>query len=60
MEPLMPKSPEEIAVMVAEKANQTLQPLETAMNRNDWPPDLRKIMWQAVADTAAALAAEQQ
>jgi hypothetical protein len=47
-----------LAIKIAEKANATLQPLQNEMDRMKWPQEFRKIMWQAVADTAAALAAE--
>lgn len=50
--------PKELAVKIANKANETLQPLQTEMDRNAWPPEFRKIVWQAVADTASFLAAE--
>jgi hypothetical protein len=45
-----------IAEKVALKAQKALEPLLAEMVANKWPADFRKIMWEAVADTASALA----
>lgn len=51
---------EKLAVKIAEKANRLLQPMQTEMDANRWAPEFRAIMWQAIADTASRLAAEQK
>ena len=50
--------PHKIAEKVAQKAADTLDPLRLEMTIAKWPPELRKIMWDAVAQHAAILAAE--
>jgi hypothetical protein len=48
-----------LAERIAFKASDLLRPLQREMDRNGWAPEFRKIMWQAVADTASTYAAEQ-
>ena len=50
--------PQAVAEKIAAKAAATLNPLEQEMNLMRWPNEFRTIMWQAVADHAALLAAE--
>lgn len=50
--------PQKIAERVAQRAADVLDPLRIEMAANRWPADLRAIMYRAVADTAARLAAE--
>lgn len=54
----MPADPAVLAEKIATRANKLLQPMQTEMDINQWPSEFRKIMWQAVADTAALLAAD--
>jgi hypothetical protein len=41
---------------IATKAEATLDDLEREMRLMQWPPEIRKIMWDAVAQVAAAYA----
>lgn len=50
--------PNEIAEKIARKADDFIAPLRMEMAMAKWPAEFRAIMWQAVADTAAALANE--
>jgi hypothetical protein len=51
-------TPEDVADKVAKKAAETLSPLQLEMDMRRWPPEFRKIMWDAVAQHAAILANE--
>lgn len=51
-------NPHAIAEKVAKKAADTLEPLRIEMAIAKWPPEFRKIMWDAVSQHAAILAAE--
>lgn len=48
--------PEKIAELVARRVADVLDPLRLEIDR--WPPEFRKIMWDAVAHHATLLAAE--
>lgn len=48
---------QQLAEKIAKKAADMLDPLEREMIVMKWPAEFRAIMWQAVADTAARLAA---
>lgn len=47
-----------LAEKVANKAADTLEPLRVEMTKAKWPPEFRKIMWGAISQYAAILAAE--
>ena len=50
--------PQALAVKIAKKAQDVLDPLRIEMAANAWCDEFRAIMYQAVADTAQALANE--
>lgn len=52
--------PDKLAEKIAQKAADLLDPLRLEMAINKWPADFRAIMWGAVRDTAARLAAESE
>lgn len=54
----MAVDPNKLAEKIALKANAVLQPALVEMTLNNWPMEFRKIMWDAIADTARALANE--
>lgn len=50
--------PNKIAEKIAEKAAKVLEPLLIEMVLAKWPPEFRKIVWDAVAHHATILANE--
>lgn len=47
-----------LAEKIAKKAADTLAPLQREMDIMKWPPEFRAILWEAVSQHAALLAAE--
>lgn len=50
--------PNALAEKIAKRAQDVLDPLRIEMAMARWPAEYRVIMWEAVAATATALAAE--
>lgn len=50
--------PNALAEKIAQKAADLLDPMRIEMAVNNWPPEFRKIMWDAVSQHAAILASE--